>query len=454
MDISCFLDLPGLSKFFELSGKKGVVIKHMKTLRYGDSGPSVQLLQTALIRSGNNPGEPDGAFGWRTESAVRSVQRASALAADGIAGPQTQRVLMPYLLGYSIHRIRSGDTLYRMAMMYGTTIKAIETANPGLNPLRLQLGSSVVVPFSFDVVPTNIAMCSSAISYCVRGLVSRYPFMSLGEAGRSVMGHPIYYISLGSGPNRVLYNASHHANEWITTTLLLKFMEELAKAYASGGAIYGMSAGQLLGSSTVRVIPAVNPDGIDLVTGDLKSGGYYESARALAQYYPDIPFPSGWKANIRGIDLNLQYPAGWERARQIKFAQGFNRPGPRDYVGASPVGSAESKAMYSYTRSFDPALTLSYHSQGEVIYWKYSDREPPHSREIARRFGAVSGYAVEETPYASGFAGYKDWFIQDYDRPGYTVEVGLGENPLPISQFDRIYSDNVGILALGTTLGA
>ena len=32
---------------------------------------------------------------------------------------------------------------------------------------------------------------------------------------------------------------------------------------------------------------------------------------------------------------------------------------------------------------------------------------------------------------------------------GYTIEAGIGENPLPISQFDEIYNDNIGILILG-----
>ena len=105
--------------------------------------------------------------------------------------------------------------------------------------------------------------------------------------------------------------------------------------------------------------------------------------------------------------------------------------------------------MYDFTMSVSPALTLSYHSQGRVIYWKYADYEPPRSRQIAEAFAAVSGYSVEDTPYASGFAGYKDWFIQNVNRPGYTIEVGLGTNPLPLSQFDGIYSENLGILTYG-----
>ena len=68
---------------------------------------------------------------------------------------------------------------------------------------------------------------------------------------------------------------------------------------------------------------------------------------------------------------------------------------------------------------------------------------------LGERFAAVSGYALAETPYASGFAGYKDWFIQDYDRPGYTIEVGRGVNPLPLADFDGIYRRVRGILAQG-----
>ena len=87
-----------------------------------------------------------------------------------------------------------------------------------------------------------------------------------------------------------------------------------------------------------------------------------------------------------------------------------------------------------------------------MIYWKFLDLTPVGAEEIGQKFSEVSGDALEDTPFASGFAGYKDWFILTYDRPGYTIEVGLGENPLPLSQFDEIYRKNLGILTLGLTL--
>ena len=115
-------------------------------------------------------------------------------------------------------------------------------------------------------------------------------------------------------------------------------------------------------------------------------------------------------------------------------------------MGTTPLGAPESRSLYDYTQKNNFALTLSYHTQGEVIYWKYLDFNPPRSFEIGEELSRVSGYNLEITPSESGYAGYKDWFIYFYNRPGYTVEVGTGENPLPLTQFSEIYSDNLPLL--------
>ena len=245
----------------------------------------------------------------------------------------------------------------------------------------------------------------------------------------------------------MLYSAAHHANEWITTPVLLKFLEELAQAAETGGRIFGVPARNILNAATIFAVPMVDPDGVDLVAGAIEPGTLeYTAAQTLADNYPSIPFPEGWKANLLGVDLNLQYPAGWLQAREIKFSQGYTRPGPRDYVGRAPLTQRESMAMADFTRYLDPALTLAFHTQGETIYWKYDDIEVPGARELGEEFARLSGYTLEDTPYESGFAGYKDWFIKTWRRPGFTIEAGAGMNPLPLSQFDSIYNACLGIL--------
>ena len=300
-----------------------------------------------------------------------------------------------------------------------------------------------------EIVRTDVPITSESCERMILGIVQAYPFCRTEVIGNTAFGRPLRALVIGNGPRKVIYSAAHHANEWITSLVLLKFAEELAQAIAENGRLFGDEARKIAETATIYMVPMVDPDGVDLVVGAIPKGTLpYEGARSMADFYPNISFPDGWKANLLGVDLNLQYPAGWLQAREIKFSQGFTRPGPRDYVGRAPLNQLESKAMAGYTEYIDPVLVLAYHAQGEVIYWQFKDYEVPGARELGEAFSRVSGYTLEDTPYESSFAGYKDWFIQNFRRPGYTIEVGMGESPLPLSQFNKIYTDNLGILVI------
>ncbi len=419
----------------------------MTTLRQGDTGPQVQLLQLALTRAGFPPrGGTDGIFGSGTAASLREFQRSVRLVPDAVAGPLTWNALEQWLLGYTSVTIRAGDSMYKIAQRFGTDVASVVGANPSADPLNLRIGSILTVPYAFDVVPSGIAFTSTLLYLCIRGLKARYPFIVLSSAGKSVMGRDLTVITVGSAGKELFLNASHHANEWITSLFAMKFLENYLKSIARQTSVGGYDAQRLYSSASFVCLPTVNPDGVDLVTGNLEKDSYFYK-NALSMNTPGIPFPSGWKANIEGIDLNLQYPAGWETARRIKFAQGYTRPGPRDYVGPAPLTAPESRAVYDFTRANDFRMTLSYHTVGEVIYWKYDGYEPADSRAYGEYFASVSGYSLELTPSGSGSAGYKDWFIQDYDLPGYTVEAGTGASPVPLSQLPRILEANTPLVA-------
>ena len=304
------------------------------------------------------------------------------------------------------------------------------------------------------IVKTDVPMTAGLCDETIRAIVEKYPFCRSQLLTTSAFDRPIRTLVIGRGPRKVIYSAAHHANEWITTPVLLKFVEDFAQAIAEGGKIWNVDAKALEQQVTIYTVPMVDPDGVNLVTGVIQPGQVqYEMAVRLAENYPTIPFPEGWKANLLGVDLNLNYPAGWRQAREIKFSQGFTRPGPRDYVGRAPLNQLETRALAGFTEFIDPELVLAYHSQGRVIYWQFQDYVVPGARELGERFARLSGYELADTPYESAFAGYKDWFIQNFRRPGYTIEVGTGTNPLPLSQFEEIYRDNLPILvtaALGS----
>ncbi len=299
-------------------------------------------------------------------------------------------------------------------------------------------------------IPTNVPMTAELSAELMEKLSEEYPFIRKERLATSAFGRPVEALAIGTGPRKVIYAAAFHANEWITAPVLLKFAAEYADAIENDGMIYDRAARNLATETTMYLVPMVNPDGVDLVTGVIAPGQReYERAMELARNYPNIPFPDGWKANLNGVDLNLSFPAGWLMAREIKFRQGYTKPGPRDFVGRAPLDQIESLALYDYTFRVNPDLVIALHSQGEVIYWQYGGIEVPGAKKLGEEFARVSGYELGEVPYNSSFAGYKDWFIQQFRRPGYTVEVGSGTNPLPLNQIDEIYKNVLGIFVKG-----
>ena len=113
------------------------------------------------------------------------------------------------------------------------------------------------------IVTTDIPITSQRNLELIRQITDTYPFVRSQVIGTTAFGRPIPALVVGTGPRKVLYTASHHANEWITSYILLKFAEELAAAIASNGRVYGVPAKNIAAAATIYLVPLVDPDGVD-----------------------------------------------------------------------------------------------------------------------------------------------------------------------------------------------
>lgn len=423
----------------------------MENLKLGSQGNDVAQLQSVLRKAGMYPYVPDGIFGPKTRQAVVYFQKQAGLAADGIVGPLTQSALEPYLLGSAKHKIKPGDTFYRIGQQYGTNPALIAAANPGLNPRDLAPGTQITVPFPFGTVTTDVPYSYDVLTQDLEGLKVRYPALRVETAGASVLGRTLYCLRLGSGPNQVLYNAAHHALEWITTPVLMKFAEDFLRAYTLGTQLGGYNPRELWKKSTIWLVPMVNPDGVNLVINGLQPDNPYRT-QLIRWNGGSSDFSKDWEANIRGVDLNHNYDAAWVQSKQAESALGITGPGPTRFSGPYPVSEPETRAMVFFTESHSIRLSMAYHAQGRVIYWNFQNLASPEAKKIGETLADISGYALDEATGVASYAGYKDWFIQDFRKPGYTIEVGEGKNPLPVAQFPKIYAENLGMLLYAASL--
>jgi g-D-glutamyl-meso-diaminopimelate peptidase len=265
------------------------------------------------------------------------------------------------------------------------------------------------------------------------------------EIGKSEYGKAIWAVKLGKGEANVFFNGAHHAREWLTTTMLVKMIEEYAKAYTDNQPFGGYNVKVLLENTSIWFVPMVNPDGVTIQQGNLNSFPKVVQDNLIKINGGSKNFKA-WKADARGIDPNRQYPANWD-----KLTGGAKAPAKYDYKGTKPLMTKETSTLVNFTNEINPEITVSYHSSGRIIYWHFNNKAENMTRDkkIADKLSSITGYPLVNPSTSVVGGGYKDWFIQTYNRPGFTIEIGrhVGNTNLPLSAFEEEWklNKNVGV---------
>ncbi len=285
---------------------------------------------------------------------------------------------------------------------------------------------------------------TGVVNHMMMELCRRYPFFRVCPIGCSGLNRPLRGLVMDRGEETVIITAAIHGQEWITALIALKLCEDIAAGFATGSSLFELDVRRACRGRRLIVLPLCNPDGVEIALhGSASAGGLRPSVHRLGGDTPGL-----WQANARGVDLNHNFPAGWHRLQQMERDAGITGPAPRRFGGPCPASEPETRALIRLCRRVKPRHVVALHTQGEEIYWHYSDRTPTRSRLMAQVMADASGYRAASPTGLASHGGFKDWFILETGRPGFTIELGQGENPLPLSDFDGIYTKAAEMLLL------
>lgn len=257
--------------------------------------------------------------------------------------------------------------------------------------------------------------------------------------GKSVMGRELFCIKIGRGIKKAVLTGAHHGLEYITSKFLMKFLNDYCLHAINGSLMFTHDVKNMFTDITLYSVPMMNPDGVDIAVNGLDITNKFH--RNLISKTGIHSFRKVWQSNARGVDLNHNYNALWHKT--------IEKPAPSLYGGEIPESEPETAALCKFIRDTDPDMLICFHSQGKEIYYDFDGMAEMSSYEIANKMSEISGYKTTSTQGTASYGGCKDWFIKEFSKPGFTVEMGLGKNPLPTENIEEIYTENSLIILTG-----
>lgn len=267
-------------------------------------------------------------------------------------------------------------------------------------------------------------------------LSKQHKCVELFSMGESVTEKKLFCIKIGDGQRKLFINGAHHGLEYLTSAFIMKFLKDYAYSAENETDFFACDVQSLIRKTSLYAVPMVNPDGVDIAVHGIDVSNPYH--RKLIAQVGIHNFRKVWQANANGVDINHNYNADWQAIKAC--------PSPTLYSGPYPESEPETKAVVDFVRNINFDMLIAFHSQGGEIYYDFNGKTAENSLKLASEFAKVSGYAVAAPEGTASFGGCKDWFINEFGKAGFTIEIGRGENPLPLDMLDCVYKENAPLL--------
>lgn len=282
----------------------------------------------------------------------------------------------------------------------------------------------------------------------ITSLLLEYPFLKRQVIGKSCVGRDIYALKLGNGGSLSVFVGATHGSEHITENILFYFLEELCFTLKHNKYLAGLNTRRALYGKGICIIPCLNPDGCEIsIHGEIGGGTHSEDILKMSHGNTKT-----WNANARGVDLNHNFDAKWEEVKKKEREMGIFAPSSTRFGGFKPFSEPETVAIMDFCNSLSLHHLTALHTQGEVIYYSFEGKEGEKGLKMAQIMASTSGYALDVPIGIAYGGGLKDWFIDKFSRPAFTLEMGLGKNPLPQESAFFIYEKAREMLTLNAIM--
>ena len=274
-----------------------------------------------------------------------------------------------------------------------------------------------------------------------------------GSMGQSPDGRELWHAVIGnpSASKKILVIAAMHGREYMVTPIVMRQMKDLLDRRNGGD--------QVLQDVCFHVPPMIDPDGVAIsqygvdgmktqkmkntvnnILQSWSSWGLFDDANKYIWYL------NKWKNTATGVDLNRNFrTGGWDGLNDLRA-----KPSSELYKGPFTESEPETRAMVQVIQGTSFDEVLSYHMQGQVLYWYAptgSEAVNNRSQEIAEVVKAATGYSlVPAENNGTGIGSLKTWLSEVKGIPCVTIEAGIGTCPLPETDLEPVWQRNKDVL--------